>query len=180
MLKFEGERHYWSSLINKASQIHNENRVKFRDFFKRVTGELHDLITPGASSTLPFGNNPFLPQKKPASFDAVISLDGSSNSLQQKEKLSKQVLAGVPPIANPSSSAWKPVLVSLPHFAAARQPAEINFRWPSEADLANLNLTEPPKLVQIRTKGVQNCPMTAIQLVFADGLVSPLFDTNHP
>ena len=55
-----------------------------------------------------------------------------------------------------------------------------NFCWPTEADLKNLNLSEPLQLKEVRTDGVQNYFMTAIQFVFTNGVESPLIDSKHP
>ena len=42
-----------------------------------------------------------------------------------------------------------------------------------------MNLKEPPKLVEIRTKGEVNTGLTGIQLIFENGLSSPDFDSEN-
>ena len=61
-------------------------------------------------------------------------------------------------------------------FKNALKPEQINFRWPKLEDLEALKLAEPLKLVAIRAKGTMNDKMTAIQLVFENGIESPLFE----
>ena len=56
---------------------------------------------------------------------------------------------------------------------------QVNFRWPKLEDLQALNLTEPLVLAEIRVKGVVDYDLTAIQLVFQNGIESPLFDSNN-
>ena len=53
----------------------------------------------------------------------------------------------------------------------------VDFRWPSEANLEALNLTEPLKLTEIRTKDAGGA-LGMIQLVFEGGIESPVFDTG--
>ena len=52
-----------------------------------------------------------------------------------------------------------------------------NFRWPNLDDLQALKLKEPLKLTAIRARGEPNSYMTAIQLVFQNGIESPLFES---
>jgi len=70
-------------------------------------------------------------------------------------------------------------LKDLSNFGNALTESANNFRWPTEDDLKQLNLLEPLKLKEVRTKGPQNGDLTAIQLVFQNGIESPLFDAKH-
>ena len=54
----------------------------------------------------------------------------------------------------------------------------VSFRWPSKSILNDLQLKSLPKLVAIRTAERRNHCLGAIQLVFADGLESPLFEAK--
>ena len=68
--------------------------------------------------------------------------------------------------------------VSLEDLPFTRSQTEQTFRWPTLEDLKALNLKEPLKLTEIRVKGVDST-LTAIQLVFKNGVESPLFDSKH-
>ena len=70
-------------------------------------------------------------------------------------------------------------LKDLPFNGVQPDNSKIDFRWPKIEDLKALNLTGPLKLTQIRVKGRVNDDITAIQLVFRDGIESPLFECNN-
>lgn len=53
------------------------------------------------------------------------------------------------------------------------------FRWPTCQLMQNLKLLVPLQLKEIRTKGVPNYALTAIQLVFTNGMMTPFFDGQH-
>ena len=62
------------------------------------------------------------------------------------------------------------ILKDLPVFKHKLAAAAINFRWPKLEDLEALQLKEPLKLTAIRAKGVERGVMTAIQLIFQNGI----------
>lgn len=71
-------------------------------------------------------------------------------------------------------------LKKLPNFGTARpENHENNFEFPSPADIERLNLTKPLRLKEIKVKGENSNPATAIQLVYEDNIESPLFDTKY-
>ena len=83
--------------------------------------------------------------------------------------------------AQPSQKLLKiETLKDLNNFGNPLAAADINFRWPTKEDLTRLNINEPLILKEVRTKGVQGDDLTAIQLVFQNGIESPLFDGKHP
>ena len=51
--------------------------------------------------------------------------------------------------------------------------------WPSISELEELNLSEPLRLKEVRTKGVLNYELTAIQLVFNNGVETPWMDSKR-
>ena len=53
-------------------------------------------------------------------------------------------------------------LKDIPNFGTSIHANQYNFRWPTTEDLEKLELDEPLKLKEIRTKGPQNNYMTAI------------------
>ena len=67
----------------------------------------------------------------------------------------------------------------MPNFGDPRPEHANNFLWPTPGDLEQLNLSKPLRLKAIKTKGVPNVYLTAIQLVFEDGIESPMFDTRR-
>ena len=81
----------------------------------------------------------------------------------------------------PSYSLKTESLRDLHHFgkqALDSANAEVTFRWPTSEDLKQLELNEPLKLQAIRTKGALDNPLSAIQLVFQNGIESPIFDSQ--
>ena len=53
------------------------------------------------------------------------------------------------------------------------------FRWPTEEILEGFKLRKPLKLKAIKTKGYPGGSMTAFQLIFEDGIESPMYDGGH-
>ena len=53
------------------------------------------------------------------------------------------------------------------------------FRWPTEEILEGLKLRKPLKLKAIKTKGYPGGCMTAFQMIFEDGIESPMYDGGH-
>ena len=51
--------------------------------------------------------------------------------------------------------------------------------WPSVSELEELNLSEPLRLKAVRTKGVLNHELTAIQLVFNNGVETEWMDSKR-
>ena len=76
-----------------------------------------------------------------------------------------------------SMSSAEPILLDLSNFGHKVAKGAFNFRWPTVEDIKNMGLTEPLKLKEIRTRGAQKDSLSAIQLVFTNGVESPLFDT---
>lgn len=66
------------------------------------------------------------------------------------------------------------VLKDLPAFKKPLDDSRITFRWPKMEDIQALQLTEPLKLTAIRVRGEHGL-ITGIQLVFKNGIESPLF-----
>ena len=58
----------------------------------------------------------------------------------------------------------------LERFGKERESTDIDFRWPTQADLEKMNLTKPPKLTEIRTSGTSDGGLASIQLIFEDGI----------
>ena len=55
------------------------------------------------------------------------------------------------------------------------------FRWPTEKDLDDLGLTEPPKLKEIRTKGGEfnsAWSMSGFQMIYEGGIESVIMDAS--
>mmetsp|Transcript_34835 Transcript_34835/g.45869 ORF Transcript_34835/g.45869 Transcript_34835/m.45869 type:complete len:105 (-) Transcript_34835:125-439(-) len=51
------------------------------------------------------------------------------------------------------------------------------FSWPSEDDLESLSLVQPLQITAVKTKGDKSSGyLSAIQLIFENGISSPLFD----
>ena len=72
----------------------------------------------------------------------------------------------------------QPLMKRLDNFGTKElKDSEIDFIWPTEKDLQKMKL--PLKLKEIRTRGVTNSCLTGIQLVFHNGIESPVFDTQH-
>ena len=67
-----------------------------------------------------------------------------------------------------------------------KKEPKISFRWPTLEDLEKMNLTAPPKLTQIVTTGSvapdrsRANRLVKIQLKFANGISSPIYDSHHP
>ena len=81
----------------------------------------------------------------------------------------------------PKSISFKLAMCPIKDLKIFCQEAESNdsdFRWTIQADLEKINLTKPPKLIEIRTSGSGNVGLSSIQLIFEDGIVSPLFDAK--
>ena len=78
-----------------------------------------------------------------------------------------------------SMSCAEPILLDLGNFGHKVAKGEFNFRWPTVEDIKKMGLTEPLKLKTIRTRGAQKDSLSAIQLVFTNGVESPLFDTQY-
>ena len=55
---------------------------------------------------------------------------------------------------------------------------ETLFRWPTAKDLKGICQDEPLKLKEIITKAAEGNPLSAIQLVFENGIKSPMFDAK--
>ena len=55
---------------------------------------------------------------------------------------------------------------------------EINFSWTAQADFERLGLEKPVKLQKLKLAGGSQQGLTAIQLVFNDGIESPLIKTS--
>ena len=71
-----------------------------------------------------------------------------------------------------------PALVSLQNFGCQLEEDHRNFEWPTDIELQKLELTEPLRLMAVKTKGFPNGDMTAIQLIFEGGVTSPMFDSK--
>ena len=64
----------------------------------------------------------------------------------------------------------------MPMFGHEQAADDLDFRWPTEADLRELKLTKPPKLTEIRTKGFLS-GLSMVQFAFEGGLESTVFDS---
>ena len=91
-----------------------------------------------------------------------------------------QLSYGIERIFNASSYVYKYKMESLKdllYFGSLKFPAEkVTFRWPTVEYLKMLNFNEPLKLQAVRTKASQSNFLSAIQLVYQNGIESPLFD----
>ena len=56
----------------------------------------------------------------------------------------------------------------------------INFRWPSDKDIQELDQAKPLRLIQVKSKGVERSELTGMQLIFASGIESTFVDAKHP
>ena len=56
----------------------------------------------------------------------------------------------------------------------------INFKWPSDKDLVEHDFETPPKLIKVRSKGVERSELTGIQMIFSNGIESAFIDAKHP
>ena len=65
----------------------------------------------------------------------------------------------------------------LERFGQEAASNDSDFRWPTQADLEKMNLAKPPTLIEIRTSG-SGWGLASIQLIFEDGIESPLFDSK--
>ena len=61
-------------------------------------------------------------------------------------------------------------LKDLPFTRSQPDANEETFRWPTLEDLKALKLTEPLRLTEIRVKGENQGSLTAIQLVYQNGI----------
>ena len=70
-------------------------------------------------------------------------------------------------------------LKHLPNFGSPRPEDPNNFLWPSPANLDELSLTRPLQLKAIKTMGVHGSGPSAIQLIYENGIESPMFDSKN-
>ena len=70
-------------------------------------------------------------------------------------------------------------LKDLPNLGTALRPDQINFRWPTEGDLKELDQNEPLKLKTVHTRGHNPDFLTSIQFIFTNGVESPVFDSGN-
>ena len=68
-------------------------------------------------------------------------------------------------------------LMDLENFGGKLPEHPHNIRWTVEDELEKWQLTKPPRITAIRTRGCNKLLM-AMQLVFEDGHESPFFDTK--
>ena len=71
-------------------------------------------------------------------------------------------------------------LRKLTLFGQASESRDIRFRWPAKGDIQSLNAFTIPKLQKIITTGNSSIGLASIQLIFDQGLQSPLFDSQAP
>ena len=71
-------------------------------------------------------------------------------------------------------------LLDLENFGSKHIEIKDNIRWTVEDELEKWQLTKPPRLTAVRTRGggEGNSCLSAMQLVFEDGHESPLFDAK--
>ena len=50
----------------------------------------------------------------------------------------------------------------MDRFGKEKSNQDTDFRWPTVAQLEQMNLKNPPKLVEVRTKGEANTGLTGI------------------
>ena len=110
-----------------------------------------------------------------------FAVSGSEKFLAANSDLMKQLSSDFSAIFNTYNYyRYKPdSLKDLLHFGTNQFSSQLTtFRWPTAEDLKQLKIAEPLKLQAIITKSASNglCPLTAIQLVFQNGIKSPLFD----
>ena len=68
---------------------------------------------------------------------------------------------------------------TLPLFAEQVSEDKIEFRWTIQEDYEKLNLSKLAKLQEVRLAGDGNLGLTGIQLVFTEGIASPLFECSE-
>ena len=68
----------------------------------------------------------------------------------------------------------------MPLIGKPCKPKQINYRWPNEKELVELDLHEPLTLTAVNSKGVERSELTGIQLEFLNGLKSRFIDAKHP
>ena len=73
-------------------------------------------------------------------------------------------------------AALKRKFTDIPNFGTPIDEHDSNFRWSIDE---KLGLKTIPELVEIRTRGVDNGVMCAIQLVWEGGIESPVFDCGR-
>ena len=71
----------------------------------------------------------------------------------------------------------------MPAIGLGTYSNDETFRWPSRADLSDLLQdgcdSMPPRLELIKTGGTHHEGLTSIQLIFENGIKSPLFDAMN-
>lgn len=92
---------------------------------------------------------------------------------QHQKEISNLLQAEAPPVVLLSIKA-------LPLIGKPVKPKMINFKWPTEKELSELDLDQPPALVAVNSKGVERSELTGIQLIFANDVKSSFIDAKHP
>lgn len=93
--------------------------------------------------------------------------------MQHKKEIQSMLQVEAPPTMHME-------VKQLPLIGKSIKQKQINFKWPSEKDLIEHDFETAPRLLKVKSKGVERSELTGLQMIFEKGIESTFVDAKHP